>query len=161
MDTDLSCRVNTVEAKMNKRIGLPLINLMFYVVFKIGNSFVITSGKLNEAEAMEMANLPVTGDLTDETLSKMAQPRCGFPDLRRHGLAKFTAGKPWPKNELTWKITEYSKTSKLTRREQKGGLDHFQIRLNKRENKMAVSYSPTSTKKLQPARGLNKYPLNL
>ena len=39
-------------------------------------------------------NLEATGELNDETIRKMKQPRCGLPDLAATGkFSKFSLGK--------------------------------------------------------------------
>ncbi|MFH4974907.1 hypothetical protein AB6A40_001616 [Gnathostoma spinigerum] len=54
----------------------------------------------------EFAGLKVTGILDDATREKMANPRCGVPDImefrRRGSVFK------WPKNEITYSIDSYS-----------------------------------------------------
>uniref|UniRef100_A0A158R4V2 ShKT domain-containing protein n=1 Tax=Syphacia muris TaxID=451379 RepID=A0A158R4V2_9BILA len=51
-----------------------------------------------------MAGLQVTGQLDDETLTKMQQPRCGFPDV----LMMSSSAVKWSKNNLTYAVTQYT-----------------------------------------------------
>ncbi|KAL3856785.1 hypothetical protein ACJMK2_011502 [Sinanodonta woodiana] len=104
---------------MDIHTGVSFILLALCVVVTIGNSFVTSSGELTETEVIEylketkyinndvtveicqlvhckfqeMADLSVTGELNDETLSKMLQPRCGFPDVRQRIRTKYAVGR--------------------------------------------------------------------
>lgn len=53
----------------------------------------------------QMAGLAVTGELDNNTKIKMAQPRCGVPDV--HAYVSSSATK-WGKTSLTYKIETYS-----------------------------------------------------
>nr|ARU77701.1 MMP-19 [Sinohyriopsis cumingii] len=78
-----------------------------------------------------MANLPITGQLDNDTLLKMTQPRCGCEDIKRmdktmetplNGPQNFVTGSKWPTKTLSWKITVYSRSSPLTRDEQRDAM---------------------------------------
>ncbi|KAL3856787.1 hypothetical protein ACJMK2_011504 [Sinanodonta woodiana] len=70
----------------------------------------------------EMVNIPITGKFDEETLRKMALPRCGVKDVPDNGPAKRYGEQVWPKKVLSWKITEYSKTSTLNQFEQRDAM---------------------------------------
>ncbi|KAK3606464.1 hypothetical protein CHS0354_041410 [Potamilus streckersoni] len=71
-----------------------------------------------------MASLPVTGELNQETLHKMEQPRCGVADISENSPLNFVTGpRKWPKTLLTWRISTYSKTSKLTEFQQRDAIE--------------------------------------
>ncbi|KAK3606470.1 hypothetical protein CHS0354_041417 [Potamilus streckersoni] len=79
-----------------------------------------------------MANIPITGQLDNDTLHKMALPRCGCEDVKRmnkametplNGPQNFVTGSSWPKKTLSWKITDYSRTSRLTPDEQRDAME--------------------------------------
>ncbi|XP_071754407.2 matrix metallopeptidase 30 [Centroberyx gerrardi] len=52
--------------------------------------------------------LEVTGHLDSKTMEAMDQPRCGFTDVARYG--HFDGRPHWDKNEVTYRITEYTPT---------------------------------------------------
>ncbi|KAL3856788.1 hypothetical protein ACJMK2_011505 [Sinanodonta woodiana] len=70
----------------------------------------------------EMFNIPITGKFDEETLRKMALPRCGVKDVTDNGPAKRYGKQVWPKKALSWKITGYSKTSTLNQFEQRDAM---------------------------------------
>ncbi|KAL3856791.1 hypothetical protein ACJMK2_011508 [Sinanodonta woodiana] len=78
-----------------------------------------------------MANLPITGQLDNDTLLKMTLPRCGCEDIERmdkametplNGPQNFVIGSIWPKKVLKWKITAYSRTARLTHGQQRDAM---------------------------------------
>uniref|UniRef100_A0AC35UGG5 ZnMc domain-containing protein n=1 Tax=Rhabditophanes sp. KR3021 TaxID=114890 RepID=A0AC35UGG5_9BILA len=55
----------------------------------------------------EFAGLKVTGKLTEETKRKMAEPRCGSPDVQAMALSSESVYK-WKKEHLTFSILSYT-----------------------------------------------------
>ena len=53
--------------------------------------------------------LPGSRELDDATVAQMSQPRCGFPDVSRDGVAPFVAqGSKWKTNRLKYKFLNFS-----------------------------------------------------
>uniref|UniRef100_A0A0L8GL99 Peptidase metallopeptidase domain-containing protein n=1 Tax=Octopus bimaculoides TaxID=37653 RepID=A0A0L8GL99_OCTBM len=65
----------------------------------------------------EFNGLKVTGILDDMTKQKMFKPRCGVKDFSAEGAAYRKITK-WKKNDLTWSVRDFSRTSRLSRTEQ-------------------------------------------
>ena len=76
-------------------------------------------------EFQAMSALPVTGRLDAQTVARMRQPRCGYPDVIRPSqrpentsdssapLAYALRGGKWNKDLITWEIKSFTK--KLSR----------------------------------------------
>ncbi|XP_029657877.2 50 kDa hatching enzyme [Octopus sinensis] len=65
----------------------------------------------------EFNGLKVTGILDDMTKKKMFEPRCGVKDFSGDGAA-FRKITKWKKNDLTWSVRDFSRTTRLTRLQQ-------------------------------------------
>ncbi|XP_060605790.1 matrix metalloproteinase-19-like isoform X1 [Ruditapes philippinarum] len=76
----------------------------------------------------KFAHLPTTGQINKETVNKMRQPRCGFPDIihtndhNPEDPLKYTAGPKWKNKTVTWKITSY--TDKLEINQQRTAIEN-------------------------------------
>ncbi|KAG9263109.1 collagenase 3-like [Astyanax mexicanus] len=58
------------------------------------------------AEMQKFFGLTVTGTVDQETLQVMKKPRCGVPEVAQY--TTFGEGLKWPKNQLTYRIVNYT-----------------------------------------------------
>ncbi|KAL3856789.1 hypothetical protein ACJMK2_011506 [Sinanodonta woodiana] len=69
-----------------------------------------------------MVHIPLTGQFDKETLRKIAMPRCGVKDVPDNVPVNSFGERIWTQKVLSWKITGYSKTSRLKRFQQRDAL---------------------------------------
>lgn len=61
----------------------------------------------------KFANLAQTGEINDETIEMMQQPRCGFKDILSVRTdpslpLQYNTGPKWPKQLVTWSVSSYT-----------------------------------------------------
>merc|ERR1711892_1264411 len=140
VETGGLCAEYTPLARSGKEETQALLYLSKYGYIQPANGTqaLVTGDRIKEyvtsavKDFQAFAGLNQTGELDDLTVELMQTPRCGVRDIIGHGATArrkkryVLQGSRWRVNELTYRVTKYPSTDRLSKRD--SGSVHIEIR---------------------------------